>query len=282
MLTRPGSRLFAAALSASVLCAPGFAQAASQHSVGLLAAPSTLAPHFPTASINAPRQADTQSPADLNAARQQPHWRFEVAPLLWLASIEGQGGDGSAPSVDIGQDWSPFGSINGGFMLAFEARAPDERFSLLADGLVLSLADDEGALRTDTDALMFEFGAGLPLDAAKNWEAIAGLRYVDLEFGTELAGFSTNARQTWIDPWIGVRGDVELGGRWGMGMRADVGGFGVGTQFSWQALAALQAHLGKSVRFDIGYRAIGLDFDDDELEYDALIHGPQVALAFLF
>jgi hypothetical protein len=210
------------------------------------------------------------------------HWGFTLEPFLWLAGISGDGSaDDSNPPIDIGQNLSPFGSIDGGFLLAFEARAPDERYSLLADGLFLSLADREGSLETDTDAFMFEAGAGLPLRHGSDWEAIAGLRYVDLKFGTDVdGGASASERQNWVDPWVGARGRVPFAERWSLGLRADVGGFGVGTQFTWQAGATVRADLGKGISLDLGYRAISLDFDDGDLEYDAIIRGPLIALAF--
>jgi len=214
------------------------------------------------------------------AAHDEPGWTFVLEPFLWLAGIEGEGGDGTAPPVDIGENVSLFGSIDGGFLLALDAHAPDGRYSLLADGLYLSLADDEGSLQTDTDALMLELGAGLPLGSGSSWEAIAGLRYVELQFSSDTASISTDSRSNWIDPWLGARGDIAFDERWGLRLRGDVGGFGVGTQFSWQGVAALGARLGESVRFDLGYRAISLDFDDDELEYDALIRGPFFGFAF--
>jgi len=220
-----------------------------------------------------------RSAAAAHSSDEAARWSFTLEPFLWLAGIEGEGGDGSAPPVDIGENVSLFGQIDGGFLLALEARAPEGRFSMLADGLYLSLADDEGSLQTDTDVWMVELGAGLPLGASA-WEAIAGLRYVDLEFDTEIAGLGTDSQEDWIDPWVGARGTIPFGESWAFGCRADVGGFGVGTQFTWQALAGLEVDLGKSVRLDVGYRAISLDFDDGDLEYDALIRGPLIALAF--
>jgi len=236
----------------------------------------------PPATVAGARPDGTHPPAaeDGSVPDETARWSFTLEPFLWLASIDGKGGDGSAPPVDIGENASLFGTIDGGFLLAFEARAPDQRFSVLADGLYLSLADDEGQLQTDTDALMFEVGAGLPLGKGASWEALAGLRYVDLQFGAKIASVSTDARKKWIDPWVGARGDVAFNERWGLKLRGDVGGFGVGTQFSWQGVAALAARLGESVRFDFGYRAISLDFDDDGLEYDALVRGPFLAFAF--
>jgi hypothetical protein len=236
------------------------------------------------ASLSGDATVDGLQPSEARPARAEDEtsrWSFTLEPFLWLAGIDGNGSAGSEPPVDIGENLSPFGQIDGAFLLALEARAPDRRFSLLADGLYLSLADDEGSLRTDTDIWMLELGAGLPLGGAADWEAIAGLRYVDLEFGSEVAGNpSARAEESWIDPWVGARGKIPLGGRWAIALRADVGGFGVGTQLTWQALAGLRAELGKSVRLEVGYRSISLDFEDDDLEYDALIRGPLIALAF--
>lgn len=230
---------------------------------------------------NAAAQPRRSAIRDETSSDDAARWSFTLEPFLWLAGIEGEGGDGSSPPVDIGENVSLFGSIDGGFLLALEARAPDGRYSLLADGLYLSLADDEGSLQTDTDALMFELGAGLPLGSGSRWEAIAGLRYVELEFSSDVASVTTDSRANWIDPWLGARGDIAFGERWGLKLRGDVGGFGVGTQFTWQGVAALHAKLGESVRFDFGYRALSLDFDDDDdLEYDALIRGPFFGFAF--
>lgn len=216
----------------------------------------------------------------LSAPDESARWSFTLEPFLWLAGIEGDGSVDSSPPTDIGENLSLFGEIDGGFLLAGEARAPDGRFSLFGDGLYLSLADSDGSLQTDTDVWMLELGAGLPLGRS-SLEAIAGLRYVDLEFATEVTGFpGASAHESWIDPWVGARGGFELGERWELDLRADVGGFGVGCEFTWQALGGLRVDLGKSVRLDLGYRAIRLDFDDDDLEYDALIRGPVVGLAF--
>ena len=223
-------------------------------------------------------QADAAQPF---AREDPPNWSFVIEPFLWLAGIDGEGGNGSAPPVGIGESLSLFGDIDGGFLLALEAKAPGGRFSVLGDGLFLSLADDEGSLQTDTGALMLELGVGLPFSRGSKWEATFGLRYVDLDFDAELNGNPiVNAEQDWIDPWIGARGEIPLSEHWALGLRADVGGFGVGTQLTWQALAGVRANLGKSVRFDLGYRAISLDFDDSGLEYDALIHGAFIGIAF--
>lgn len=250
------------------------------HALFLCLAGEPSAPVAPPGGATIAEREPAEEPP-LEAQAEAARWSFTLEPFLWLAGIDGNGSADSEPPVDIGENLSPFGEIDGGFLLAVEASAPERRFSLLGDGLYLSLADDEGSLRTETEIWMLELGAGLPLGGAQAWEAIAGLRYVDLEFGSEVAGDPTaRAEQSWIDPWVGARGRVPLGGRWALRLRADVGGFGVGTELTWQAMAGLQAALGECVRLELGYRSISLDFEDDDLEYDALIRGPMIACAF--
>jgi hypothetical protein len=65
-------------------------------------------------------------------------------------------------------------------------------------------------------------------------------------------------------------------------LRADVGGFGVGSQFSWNALAAYSWEIavrdGVTYSGLLGYRALDVDYEQgsgrNKYEYDVLQHGP--------
>jgi len=221
-----------------------------------------------------------QAQAATPEAARDAGWSFTVEPFLWLAGIEGRGRTGSDPPTDIGQDLSLFGELDGALMLAGEATPGGAGPSWFGDVLALSLEDDEGTLRTSTDALLIELGAGLPVTAGRSWEVLAGLRYVDLEYGVELGGLpDARADADWIDPWVGARGRVALSERWELRLRADLGGFGVGSDFTWQALAGLRRRLSPALSLDLGYRRIDLDFEDDDLTYDVRVSGPLIALA---
>ena len=153
---------------------------------------------------------------------------------------------------------------------------------MLVDGFYVRLEDDEGSLRTTTAATMIEAGVGFALDERQLWSALVGLRYVDIEYDVELGPLSGSADASLVDPWIGGLGNVPLGETFAIRLRGDVGGFGVGTDFSWQAMALLAASLGKGVSIDLGYRGIGLDFQESGLNYDVIFHGPIVGVAISF
>jgi hypothetical protein len=73
-------------------------------------------------------------------------------------------------------------------------------------------------------------------------------------------------------------------------LRADVGGFGAGSQFSWNALAAYSFVFAKrdGVTYSgmLGYRAVDADYEQGsgrtKFVYDIVIHGPVTGLTIGF
>lgn len=201
-----------------------------------------------------------------------------VEPYVWIPSTSGTGTTDTTPPLEI----DLVGTLDAAFPLALGVQSPDGPFSAIADGFYVRLEDDEGALRTTTEAVMIEGGVGLALDERRNWDALVGLRYVDIDYAVGLGAVEGSAEETWVDPWIGARGRIPLHPSWAVRLRGDVGGFGVGSELSWQAIVLVVASIGDRVSIDVGYRAIGLDFDDGDLAYDVVFHGPVVGVAFAF
>ena len=65
---------------------------------------------------------------------------------------------------------------------------------------------------------------------------------------------------------------------WAQGLEGDIGGFGVSSEFTWQAMAALGYRTSENSSLLLGYRAIGTDYTNDGFTYDIVAHG--VALGF--
>lgn len=201
-------------------------------------------------------------------------WSFTIEPYVWLPSLDGQGSAEGSPSVEV----DVVGELDTAFPLALRADAPGGRFALTLDALYAGWRDDEGSLRTDTEVRLLEGGIGLPV--GRGWEVTAGLRGVRLDFEVELGSVDEREEASFVDPWIGARSDLALGDAWALRLAGDVGGFGVGSDLSWQALAFLAWLPSSRWRVELGYRALAVDFEDDDLEYDLLAHGPILALAW--
>jgi hypothetical protein len=47
-------------------------------------------------------------------------------------------------------------------------------------------------------------------------------------------------------------------------------------------MGGVRAVCGDHVSVDVGYRALGIDYEDKNLAFDAVVHGPVVGLAIAF
>lgn len=91
--------------------------------------------------------------------------------------------------------------------------------------------------------------------------------------------------EAWFDPFIGARVGYDLSRTWTLELRADIGGFGVGSEFSWQAIAFLGWRFdlfGADAALLLGYRALGQDYQDNDFEWDVIAHGPAIGLNIRF
>ena len=96
--------------------------------------------------------------------------------------------------------------------------------------------------------------------------------------GTLLASDSVS----WVDPVIGGRLRHQLAPHWNLVVSGDVGGFGAGSKFSWQAIGAVDYEFARTERVSwsgmIGYKALYVDYSKGNglstYEYDMTMHGP--------
>jgi hypothetical protein len=112
-------------------------------------------------------------------------------------------------------------------------------------------------------------------------DALGGLRYSRHESNQELitSGGRSRVQQasTWIDPFIGVRYFHDLSSKWQLGGRLDIGGFGVGSDFTWNLLTAVEYRFSRKRSLMLGWRILDQDYDDDEFEWDVEMSGPFLA-----
>lgn len=94
----------------------------------------------------------------------------------------------------------------------------------------------------------------------------------------------------WVDPVIGGSIRHQLAPGQQLLFRGDIGGFGVGSEFSWNVLAAYSFEIctedGVTYSGLVGYRALDVDYEQgsgrDRYEYDMLQHGPLSGLTISF
>jgi hypothetical protein len=185
-----------------------------------------------------------------------------------------------------------------GAMLAY--RGEGDRWAVMFDAIYMDLGADDsrtaGPIRIDAEvgmqqtALEADFGRRV----TELTTAFVGLRYIDISADVEVArtGPLTNelrsagGSESWLDPVIGFTTRIPLSDIWSLDLRGDIGGFGVGSDFSWQAIATVRWQASTSIHVIGGYRYIDIDFEDGSgsslFQYDMALSGPGLGVAFSF
>jgi hypothetical protein len=273
------------------------------------------------------RAADLTPPPPAQAleAPVPSDWSFRFVPYGWLTSmkgtqtVRGRSAKVDASFIDIVEKSDSLVALMGNF----EARHGP--FALYGD-LVWSKVGIEGSnvrTRTPAPGITGTVGRALDLDfqmaivelgAAYEvvrfgpvaFDVLGGARYwyqeADLSFEVartveigdlEIAGgraFARSGSVDWLDPVIGARIRYAVTPGHELFVRGDIGGFGIGSDFSWQAIGGYGFDFGtySGIVFSgvIGYRALSIDYAQGEgrrrYEFDLLQHGPVIGVSMRF
>jgi hypothetical protein len=211
--------------------------------------------------------------------RGNPNWYLRVTPYYWFSNLgvaetlDGENGknivgDFSVPVEDtlLENSWAmrlEFGkSRYRGIVKLSSANmknTTDHIESLGDSTLVLPGKYDF----TWTTAEFFGAAQVGPFKQNYAIELYGGLRYVHQEQTVESDSLPGRADvdESWVDPVIGARFYIKPGRRWWTTFHSDVGGFGIGTNFTW----TLGGELGFVIIKNLD---ISLAYNYQEIEYD--------------
>jgi len=88
----------------------------------------------------------------------------------------------------------------------------------------------------------------------------------------------------WVDPFVGGRIFIPLDKKWYIGLRGDIGGFGIGnaSDLALNGNASINWQLNELFSLHAGYRAYYLKYNEGQNEWNATQHGPWFGIGFTF
>ncbi|MCE9610321.1 MAG: hypothetical protein K8R23_09025 [Chthoniobacter sp.] len=86
----------------------------------------------------------------------------------------------------------------------------------------------------------------------------------------------------WFDPYVGLRARYNFCEKFYFLAKADIGGFGVGSDLTWQASAAIGCQLSRNMFAEAGYRFLAVDYQQNGFTYDVRSQGAEVTLGITF
>jgi hypothetical protein len=223
---------------------------------------------------------------------QEKNWEFNLTPLyLWMAGIEGDttlGQKNNSTKADFSE---LFDNLEGAFSINFSGMHKSN-FGFMFDYVYLSVsANKVTRLGTNLDvgltttlsqlAGLYRFGS-----EQHAFDAVAGIRYLGVEVDVSLGRLpiSLSEEASIVDPIIGMRYKWNIADKWDLKLYGDIGGFGIGSAFTWQALWVVDFWPWQHVGFTGGYRALNHQFENEKgattFELDLLLHGPILGVSF--
>jgi hypothetical protein len=243
----------------------------------------------------------TGSALGQEAPKELDTWDFSITPYMWALSLDGDiTVEGNKSSVDIDFD-TIFDDLNLAMMVEMEGRK--DRFGFFVSPIYAQLEDDTHLLDVEIDIWIVEFGGFYrlgtwPLDSQSKTsnpsltvDVYAGGRYTYVKLDLDGKGIldgviDDSGHQDWVDPIVGLRTLWDLSPKWTASLTGDVGGFGVASDFTWQARALLGYKINDHARIFGGYRWMGWDYEDgsgaDKFEWDVTLEGPIFGLSWDF
>jgi hypothetical protein len=258
------------------------------------------------------------------AARQ---WTLSLTPYSWLAGLDGSTTvKGRTTDIDVGA-FEVLEHLDGVPWMSY-TEARKGRLALYNDIIFAPLSVDASGARSfgrvgldatlgvDIELIIIEVGAAYEVARWRSGlsflpgqtaiDVLAGARYWRQEVDINLAltatldvgGLTLSKNRAiaragdvdWVDPLVGLRIRHNLAPGHELLLRGDVGGFGAGSEFSWNVLGAYSFQIGvyHGVTYSgmLGYRALAVDFEKgsgvNRYEYDVVQHGPLLGLTLGF
>ena len=234
-------------------------------------------------------------------------WEFEVIPYLWMAGLDGavtvRGSEaqGSASFSDL--------SSNLDFGAQAHVEARKDKWGIFFDVTYMDFSASgqttrppiPGTIEAEVSLTEWLIEVGGLYQVAK-WpfgkekaiylDVLGGGRYWELDMDLTLSNpdlgrsFNRSGSEDWVDPFVGLRLRADLSENFVLALRGDIGGFGVGSDFSWNASVVLGYKITHLLSAWVGYRALSVDYENgsgnDKFVYDVTMHGPMIGVGFSF
>lgn len=221
------------------------------------------------------------------ADRKENKWSLDLSLYGLGAAMSGDVTVKGVPAdVDIGFDkiWDNLSSAGMG-----SVRIGYGKWAFTTDVIYMGLEAEKNGVSAEFDQWMVE--PSVSYRFSPKFEVLAGARYNNLSGEIRGPGILPTPRilsgtQDWYDPIVGGVLNLPFAEKFSFNLRGDIGGFGVGSELTWQAFPYLGWRFAQWGSLEAGYRWMYMDYEDgngtDTFSYTMLIQGPQLGITGYF
>jgi hypothetical protein len=219
------------------------------------------------------------------ADRKENKWNFDVSIYGLAPAMSGDvtvKGKPISMDVDFDKIWDNLDSCAMG-----SARIGHGRWFVLADLLYMGLeGTSKRGINVEFEQWLASGAVGFEL--SKQVDLLAGVAYNNLnaELSGGGLGINPSGTQEWVDPFVGTDVNLPLSEKLSLHARADVGGFGVGSDLTYQVFPYVSWRFAEWGSLQAGYRWLYADYEEgsgtSKFSYDVTTQGPQLGITAHF
>jgi len=239
-------------------------------------------------------------------AEPKEGWQFEITPYFSTAGSSGQNGiRGYNSDVDMSfKDLLELTTISG--MGTVEVKKGpwlvyfDGQYVRLEDEQVTSATGPGGWVTVTGDLAVgetqqiYQVSAGYRvLDRRAKVYLLGGMRYTDVDIDLDLAlstdgplfpgaAYHLDGGASWWDPFVAMRLEAPFAKKWSVFGYADVGGFGVGSDLTYQPVAGVNWQISRVFSAKVAYRYLSQDYESDDFLWNMATQGLVLGVGLRF
>ena len=212
-------------------------------------------------------------------------WEFTIGPsYVWLIAhkaditVKGRDVDGDVSYSNV------FDDTNAGVVFHVEA-VRKQSWGLFAGFNYIELNPDDKNTDIEFEQILGEAAALYRLiEGDLIIDGFGGLRYarMDVELDNPSGRKDQDQTKDWIDPFIGLKWKWNINNTWGTNLRADAGGFSIGSKRTFNFVGMVDFKPWQHVGFFGGYRGLYQDYSTgtggNKFKYTGWMHGPLLGL----
>jgi hypothetical protein len=224
-------------------------------------------------------------------------WSLNVSPYVWAAGLEGSVAPfPGAPEGDVDASFKDIlDHLDMAGMIFAQLRY--RRFAAYTDLVYTSVSADSdtplGApfdeVELENDIFIGTFGGAYrPIETDHaSLDLLLGVRAWSVDTDLSLQDGAQpdqdiEHNENWIDPMIGAQGRYQFDNGIFLASLVQVGGFGVGSDLTWDALGAIGYQFNDSISAVAGYRHLEVDYDHRGFVFDVELSGPVIGMTIHF
>ena len=247
------------------------------------------------------------------APAESPNWALQVTPYMWAAGLDGHISPfRRGPTIGVEKPFSDvMDDLNFGGFINIWGRY--DRFVFSGDIMYVDTTDGHntgplpalaipgvgvippgGSIDAKVDTKQFTatlMGGYRVIDTPQfTLDALGGARFWHISNDVTLTGslgglvgsVSYGESFGWVDPLVGLRAFLPLTEKLSLQAQADIGGFGVGSDLTWSALATVNYVFSDHLSASVGYKVLDVDYDHGGHVYDTRLSGPVLGMTYRF